>query len=185
MDCRLIGFDMVREAVEVIRAPSELQSGLEISVWVGHVAVLDWNGHVSLVAVRPYFKLIVWFLSTEAKKWEVVINIDMLELGFECNSESELKKGDRYPSPVLVRGGIYGKKIMSYGFSSGRLYGIFPSDILFDGYYLGCKPTICCWDLYGGEKGMGRCGKKRGLPRPSLPARKRKPQNSVQHNSLP
>ncbi|XP_020525529.1 F-box/LRR-repeat protein At2g43260-like [Amborella trichopoda] len=152
MDCRLIGFDMVREAVEVVRAPSELQTGLELSVWVDHVAVLDWNGHVSLVAVGPDLKLIVWFLVIAEKKWVEMINIDLCELGYERDSESGQNKSNRRPSPVLVCGGhiflIYGEnseKIMSYGFSSGRLHAFLPSNRLGSGDYLPYKTTLSSW----------------------------------------
>ncbi|KAL4192477.1 hypothetical protein AMTRI_Chr06g172190 [Amborella trichopoda] len=73
---------------------------------------------------------------------------------------------------------------MSYAFSSGRAaYAFFPSDrdCMVSIY---AKPTLSSLDFYGGGRGMGKCGKKKGLSQPSLRrARKRRPQNSVQYNS--
>ncbi|KAL4180713.1 hypothetical protein AMTRI_Chr12g267590 [Amborella trichopoda] len=164
----LIGFDMLKEEVEIIPAPPKFLRECD-----DHVAVMEWDGGVSLAAVSLNLELRLWALRKE-KKWEKVVDADLGELGLKRKSENS------YPYPKIVVGKdilmVYGDKMVSYGIESGKLNSLLSSEEgLCDGNFLSYKPTFLSWDYDAGEKEKESKGgkKKRNLAH-SCPTVKRK-----------
>ncbi|KAL4180737.1 hypothetical protein AMTRI_Chr12g267450 [Amborella trichopoda] len=176
-DMNLIGFDMVKEEVEIIPAPPKFQREGD-----DHVAVLEWDGCASIAVVSRSLELRLWALRKE-KKWEMVVDADLGELGLKNESEN------CYPFPKVVVGKdifmAYGDKMLSYGIESGRLNGLLPSEEgLSNGDILSYKPTLFAWEYDDGKKGKGSKGgtKKRSLAQ-SCPSGKRR-RHLPSHGSL-
>ncbi|KAL4180712.1 hypothetical protein AMTRI_Chr12g267200 [Amborella trichopoda] len=173
-----IGFEMLKEEeVEIIPAPPKFQREGD-----DHVAVLEWDGCASIAVVSRSLELRLWALRKE-KKWEMVVDADLGDLGLKNESEN------CYPFPKVVVGKdilmAYGDKMLSYGIESGRLNGLLPSEEgLSKGDILSYKPTLFAWECDDGKKGKGSKGgtKKRSLAQ-SCPSGKRR-RHLPSHGSL-
>ncbi|KAL4184275.1 hypothetical protein AMTRI_Chr10g224760 [Amborella trichopoda] len=151
----LIAFDMVKEELEIIPAPIQKE-------WNDLVAVLEWDGCISIAVVSHSLELRLWALRKE-KTWEKVVDADLGELRLRRGGETG------YPYPEVVVGNdilmAFGSQIISYGIESGRLNALSLSENeLYLGDYISCKPTLLSWEYEEEEPSCPNAKRTRYLP---------------------